>query len=247
MRDRINDWLKSEPIPPDLRARVMTDRRLAGGGGRGVVRSRLAVATAALVVLVVGAGLASVLLRGTPPGGPVGAVSTSPTAGSTPETSPSPSDSLPAVTPTPPAPGMTLCLTADLGVAIGHSQGAAGTIYVPFDVTNHATHICTVSGYFGMALVDPSGKRVGSDPTRDPAPTPAPGAVTLAPGAMATFTFHWSQVQGSSTPCAPAAQVELTAPNQSDHVFIPARTADGATIAPCYPGGSGLTVVQPKA
>jgi hypothetical protein len=246
MRDRINDWLRAEPIPRDLRARVLTDRRLAAGGGT-VVRSRLAIATAALVVVVGGAGLASVLLRGTPPG-QVGVLNPPP-ASPTPDAAPSPSDSAPAVapTPTPVAPGIPSCLTPDLSITIGHSQGAAGTMYVPFDVTNHAARTCTLSGYFGMALVDTSGRQVGSDPTRDPAPTPAPGPVTLAPGAVATFTFHWSQVQSSSAPCAPAAQVELTAPNQLDHTFIPARTADAAIIAPCYPGGSGLSVVQPKA
>jgi hypothetical protein len=71
--------------------------------------------------------------------------------------------------------------------------------------------------------------------------------VTLAPGGGATFFIHWSDVPNTPQPCPVAAQVEFTAPDQVDHVFVPARTADGTVIAPCSPGPTGLTAVQPGA
>lgn len=211
--------------------------------------NRLAFATAALVLVVLGGGLGTVLLRANQPAtGPVGVATASPSPSAPapssvpttgPVTAPTASTSAPPSTPQ--------CLTSDLGITIGHAGGAAGSIYVPFNATNHSARACSLTGYFGLALLDAAGKQVGGNPSRDPNPNPTPqvGPLTLNPGATATFTFHWSDVQNSTQPCPQAAQVELTAPNQVDHQFIPARTADGMTIAPCSPGGIGLTPVQP--
>jgi hypothetical protein len=247
MGNRISDWLEAEPLPRELHARVMGDRRLAAPGG-GALRARVAFATAAVVVLLVGGGLGSILLRGTRPAGvtAVGASSPSPSTAAAATPSPSPSYTAPVVAPSP-SPEDAQCHTADLTVTMGTSSGAAGTRYVPFHAKNAGTHTCTVSGYFGLALLDASGQQVGGTPRRDPflpGSTPPAGPVSLVPGASAMFTFHWSDVQSSSQPCPTASRVELTAPNQYDHVFIPALTADGTKIAPCQPGGSGLTPVS---
>ncbi len=137
----------------------------------------------------------------------------------------------------------------DLDVTIGQAQGAAGTIYVPIYARNHASRTCTLSGYFGVALLDAVHQQIGGNPRRDPDPTgatPQTGPVVLAPGASAMFIFHWSDVQSSSQPCPTAVQLELTAPDQYDHVFVPARTADGTAIVPCSPGGIGLGPVGRK-
>ncbi|MGI8609621.1 MAG: DUF4232 domain-containing protein [Candidatus Dormibacteria bacterium] len=253
MPNRLTDWLQAEPVPGDLRRRVMGDPRLATRTGS-AFRSRLAFATAALVVMVLGAGLGSILLRGSRPSGvvavvpsplaPSQAVSSSPTA--------SPSAPAPSPTPTlmpPVLPVGARCRTGDLGITLGQSQGAAGTVYVPVRVVNISIHPCTISGWFGLALLDASGKQVGGDPRREPnpqGPNLAGTRMDLAPaGPSLTFMFHWSHVQSTSQPCPTAVQVELTAPDQYDHAFLPARTADGMSIAPCSPAGMGLTPLEP--
>ncbi|HEV1997779.1 MAG TPA: DUF4232 domain-containing protein, partial [Candidatus Dormibacteraeota bacterium] len=248
MRNRITSWLQAEPVPDDLRARVMADPRLSAQPGA-AFRGRLAFATAALVVLVVGAGLASILLRGAHPAGVVGQVPASPSA--TPSSlapAPSPAPASPAAAspaPTPSvAPAQTSpallpkCRTTDLAVVIGSTTGAAGTIYSNFNVTNRTSAACSLQGFFGLALLDAAGQQVGGTPRRDPSAI-SPTLVRLAPGGSTAFTFHWSDVQSSPQPCPTAAQVVVTAPDQFDHVVLPARTADGGRIAPCEPGGTG--------
>ncbi|MDQ6747245.1 MAG: DUF4232 domain-containing protein, partial [Candidatus Dormibacteraeota bacterium] len=192
MRNRLEGWLDTQPVPPELHARVMGDRRL--GAPRGLLRTRLAFATTALVVLVVGGGLGSVLLRGNRPQGTVGTLPSSTTPTVTPAPSPSPSPILnhPEPALAPPRP----CRTTALDITLGQSQGAAGTRYTPVTARNHASP-CTLSGYFGVALLDASGKQIGSDPTRDPdtsSSTPSAG-VLLPTGSTASFTFRWSNVQ----------------------------------------------------
>jgi hypothetical protein len=249
MRDRVNDWLQGEPIPPLLQARVMSDARLQARPAA-VLRDRMAFATAALVIVVIGGGLGTILLRGNRPSRAVSVVPSSPPTSAAPATSPSPGQQGPVVilpSPLPIPSADTQCQTSDLAISIGQSNGAAGTIIAPINVTS--TRTCTLQGYFGLALLDASGRQVGPTPMRDPntfGASPQAGPVVLARGATAWFYFRWSDVQNTPQPCPAAAQVELTAPNQYDHAFIPARTADGTTIAPCSPGTTGLTAVQPK-
>ena len=249
MRSRIASWLQAEPIPRELNGRVLLDPRLAARRD-GAHRSRLAFATAALVILVVGAGLGSILVRGTRPSGVVGALPSSPSAGRSPEASPSATATVPEIapSPTPTGPATVLaCRTADLAISIGQANGAAGTISAPFNVINRGPGTCTLQGYFGLALLTSSGLPIGPAPARDRGgfgASPRVGPVVLVPGAAARFYFHWSDVQSTSQACPAATQVELTAPDQYDHAFLTARTGDGMNIAPCSPGGTGLTEVS---
>ena len=240
MGNRISDWLLGEPIPRELHVRVMGDRRLSTAGG-GALRTRVAFATAALVVLLVGGGLGSILLRGTHPGGAAAVVAGSPSPSATPTLAPL------VTTPTPSATAdlaQAPCHTVDLTINLGPALGAAGTRFVAINAMNHSSRTCTLTGYFGLALLDASGKQIGGDPARDPDAHPQQTTITLNPDTAGQFLFHWSDVQSSAQPCPVAAQVELTAPDQYDHVFLPARTADGVSIAPCSPGGTGVTTVH---
>ncbi len=79
---------------------------------------------------------------------------------------PSPSSS---ATPTPNGPAE--CTSADLKVAVGSSNGAAGTIYYNIDFTNASSGSCFVQGYPGASLVsagDGSGSQIGADAKRVP-------------------------------------------------------------------------------
>ena len=252
MGNRISNWLQSEPVPQDLRARVMHDPRLAAKPS-GAFRARLAFATAALVLLVVGGGLGSILLRGGHTAGPIGQVPASPSASVAPATSPTASSPMPMSPPPTPTnspvavspASIPECRTGDLAIQIGSTSGAAGTIYATFNLSNRTATTCTLQGFFGLELRDAAGKQVGGTPRRDPSAI-APTLVPLAPGAGTTFTFHWSDVQSSPQPCPTAAEVVVTAPDQYDSAVLPARTADGSRIAPCEPGGTGLTQVGPR-
>jgi hypothetical protein len=79
---------------------------------------------------------------------------------------PSPSSSAPAT-----QNGPAECTSADLKVAVGSSNGAAGTIYYNIDFTNTSSSPCIVRGYPGVSLVsagDGSGTQIGDDAKRVP-------------------------------------------------------------------------------
>ena len=88
--------------------------------------------------------------------------------------SPSPSTSAP----------VTTCQTQDLSIALGTSEGAAGSVYEPLRFTNTGTSTCTLTGYPGVSFVTGgSGDQVGAAASRNP--QHAATTVTLAPGATA--------------------------------------------------------------
>jgi hypothetical protein len=106
---------------------------------------------------------------------------TEPSSSSPTQPTPSPSSSAPA-TPNGPAE----CTTADLKVARGQSNGAAGTIYYNIDFTNTSSSSCFVQGYPGISLVSAgngAGTQIGTDAKRVPV-TPS-HQIVLAPGQTA--------------------------------------------------------------
>jgi len=85
------------------------------------------------------------------------------------------------------------CATTSLKLAVGQSNGAAGTIFYPLDFTNTASSACTMYGYPGVAFVtSPGGSVIGAPASRRSPPVPA--VVTLAPGATAHATLAVSDV-----------------------------------------------------
>ena len=136
---------------------------------------------AAVVVLMVGATTAAVLLvntgNRTGPAAPIAPVGSTARPSATPAparpaqrrparkptspkpTSPSPSGSSPASS-SPAA--LATCTTGQLRLTMaGATEGAAGTSYTPFALTNTATTSCLMQGYPGVSLLDPTGAIVG--------------------------------------------------------------------------------------
>ncbi len=116
---------------------------------------------------------------------------------------------------------------------------------MPFLARNKTTASCTLGGYFGLELLDSSGRQVGQTPSREPTlqgSSPQPGPLELRPGESARFLFEWGDNPVGGQTCQPASQVALIAPDQSDRTLLPARTADGIVIAPC---GAGVTEIGP--
>jgi Domain of unknown function (DUF4232) len=74
------------------------------------------------------------------------------------------------------------CLTTDLRLTVGASNGAAGTIFYPLEFTNASSSTCTMYGYPGVAFVSsPGASQIGAPAGRRP--PAAPTLVTLEPGA----------------------------------------------------------------
>jgi hypothetical protein len=94
---------------------------------------------------------------------------------------------------TPASSGTSQCTTADLQLALGGGNGAAGTVYYPLDFTNISGSACTMYGYPGVAFVSsPGGSQVGAAAGRGS--STAAVLVTLAPGATAHATLGVSDV-----------------------------------------------------
>lgn len=133
---------------------------------------------------------------------------------------------------TPPQP----CTTTQLAVSIGASTGVPGGRLAPVVVRNAAGTACTIGGYFGLALVNARGQPLGTSPAQTPGlvgPGRTAVSLTLAGATSAQFLFEWPGDGAPGQTCPMASSVELTAPGQTDHVTIAAKTADGTAIALC--------------
>jgi hypothetical protein len=120
---------------------------------------------AAVAVLASSAALVTACGSSPGPAAPAKSVTVTftPTASPT-QPAPSPSSSAP-VTPS----GPPECTSADLKIALGSSNGAAGTIYYNIDFTNTSSGPCFLQGYPGVSLVsagDGSGTQIGADAKR---------------------------------------------------------------------------------
>jgi hypothetical protein len=117
-----------------------------------------------------------------------------------------------------------------------------------FRVRNATSTACTLQGYFGLDLLDSARHRVGEAPNRGTgleASSGVAGPIRMNPGGTAGFSLRWGNINAGPGECPQASDVELTAPDQNDHIFIPAKTADGITIAPCGNGFPELGPVTP--
>ena len=124
-----------------------------------------------------------------------GSSPTAPGATRTVTVTPSPVTRTITVTPSPGLSGPGPCLTSDLRLTAGASNGAAGTVYYPLDFTNAGTSACTMYGYPGVAFVTSAGGSVIGAPAgrREIAGT-GPALITLQPGATAHATLAVSDV-----------------------------------------------------
>ena len=90
-------------------------------------------------------------------------------------------------------------------------------------LTNTSGHACTVHGYGGLALLGAPRQGVPTDLRR--VASPAPGTVTLAPGASARSLLHWAVVPAvdeNAFTCEPTAvTVVVTPPNQTTAALRP--------------------------
>ncbi|MET9465700.1 DUF4232 domain-containing protein [Streptomyces sp. NPDC006544] len=58
------------------------------------------------------------------------------------------------------------CHVADLDVAVGEPEGAAGSLNYPILFTNTSTHTCALRGYPGVSVVDARYHQIGTSAIR---------------------------------------------------------------------------------
>lgn len=99
---------------------------------------------------------------------------------------------------------------------------------------------CTLAGYPGLLLVSSTGAGLPTNVERKGSygfTSMAPTTVSLTNGESAYFNVGYSDVPaGNETSCPTASMLEVTPPNDVDHLVIT------ATLAPC---GGGTLVVSP--
>jgi hypothetical protein len=107
------------------------------------------------------------------------------------------------------------------------SQGAAGTLEVTIGLKNTSTVTCTLFGYPGGLLLDGAGHPLPTTVLRGGSyrfTSFAPTTVTLVPTASAYFNIGYSDVPaGSETSCPTSTSMEITPPDDVNHLTIPAQ------------------------
>ena len=145
------------------------------------------------------------------------------TGATTPATTPA---TIPATTPpttpatTPPATSAVIgqCATAALGLAIGDSEGAAGSAFTPLVFTNNGSTTCTLDGHPGVSFIDGAGNQIGPSAERTDVATPT---IALAPGEQAHATLQTHDA-GFYDACDPvhAARMKVFPPDQTEAIII---------------------------
>ncbi|WP_084316874.1 DUF4232 domain-containing protein [Actinospica robiniae] len=153
-------------------------------------------------------------------GSPVTVPTLTATVGASASASPSAAASASASASAPAAPG---CGDDAITVSLGQGQGAAGHVSVLLLFTNSSGQTCTLQGYPGAELVDPSGTLKPLDAVRKltgnmggAVGLAKPPLVTLAVGQTVSAVLEWSDVPSgdSSASCYTSADtLEATPPN----------------------------------
>jgi len=174
-------------------------------------------------------------------------VTASPTTAPTASPAPSaPATSAPTATPNAAA-ALDRCHTGGLQIGFAGSQGAAGTIVDTFRVANTGRAPCTLYGFVGMLMLDSSGQPMPTRVVRSGGifdTQAGPSLFLLQPATAASFQAAWSDVPHTNDPpgaCPQAAQLEITPPDEFDHVIIPVT---GWNLAPCNAGEIDVTPIR---
>jgi hypothetical protein len=136
------------------------------------------------------------------------------TTTSAPTTTVAPSTS--TSSPTTTAAGVPPCASGQLSVAVGQSQGAAGSLIVPLVFTNTGSTTCSLQGYPGVSIVGANGAQLGAAAARTGQATPL---VSLPAGQTSTAIFR--QANPGILNCTPvsATGFRVYPPNQTAALF----------------------------
>jgi hypothetical protein len=146
-----------------------------------------------------------------------------------------------AATPAHAASSISKCTAEDLGVwvAADQSDGAAGSIYYPLEITNLSSGTCYLYGHPGVSAVTGAAHQLGQSAHWNPG---TPEVVNLAPGATAHAILRYIDVQIMPA-CHPASAADLK-------VYPPDQTSStsafwGFTTCSTGHGDLAVGVIQP--
>lgn len=174
------------------------------------------------------------------------ATTTKPAPTTTTTTKPAPTTTTTSAPTTTTTAGTTRCTASQLQVAVGGSNGAAGTIYMNTTFTNTSPTTCTMQGYPGMQLLNAQGQNLPTNVVRGglnfsdaPANQP-PALVTLAPQQAAQYDWAYSDVPvGNQQSCPMSSSALVTAPNDTHSATIslqiPSCGAGTIHVSPVFP------------
>lgn len=132
------------------------------------------------------------------------------------------------------------CLTSNLSLSVGQSQGAAGTFFSPVLLTNVGSHPCTLFGYPGVSFVDSSGAQLGLPASHDKGKA---RTVLLSPQGTAGALLRQPD-PGVYPPsrCQPAtsAKLKVYPPGQRDPLLV----NDARQICTTKTGRAGIGVTE---
>jgi len=144
--------------------------------------------------------------------------------------------STPATTPASTTPaGPAECTTGGLHVAVGSSQGAAGTIYYNIDFTNASSSSCILQGFPGVSLVSAgstAGSQIGADAKRNSTTTSNP--ISVAPGQTAHAVLAIAQAGAfPASKCHPvtAHWLKVFPPDQTVAAYVSFSTQTCASTS----------------
>jgi hypothetical protein len=127
------------------------------------VNSRIVVLTLGALMLAAGCSSGSSDNSGSPVAGHTTKLHTHTASPTTPATvTPTPTVTVTAPT------TVSRCLSSQLSLSLGSSQGAAGSTYRPIVFTNTGSHACELHGYPGVSFVDASGAQLGKAAREEP-------------------------------------------------------------------------------
>jgi Protein of unknown function (DUF4232) len=225
---RLSDLLHTGAPDPE---RIITASEIAGlaQDGRtpnGRVTQRWGVPLlAAAAVLVAVAVPAVVIGRNSNSATPTSHSSGGPTPAPTTASAPAPTSSgtsSPSST-TSITSGSVACLTSQLSLTPGLTNGAAGSLYTSFVFTNTAGTPCSMRGFPGVSLLNDAGAIVGQPATRDGSTGPS---VRLGAGQRAQFILHvGTATRTGCTIPIPSSRIEVYPPEQTVPLRIPFSTA----------------------
>jgi hypothetical protein len=124
--------------------------------------------------------------------------------------------SLPAV---PSSAATSACAATDLAGGFGATDGAAGTIYNVFELTNVSGQACTINGYPGLIRFGRNGRTQKTVLVKDIQPGPA--SITVLPGEQASFVWAYTDVpSGSATSCKTTRVLGVSVPGSSSSLYL---------------------------
>lgn len=126
------------------------------------------------------------------------------------------------------------CHVADLNLAIGEADGAAGSLYYPIQFTNTSTHTCALRGYPGVSVVDVRHRQIGTSAMRTGEPV---DTVSVQPGDTVTAVLRTNSAGVAG--CRPTSTyIKVYPPDSFDAVQIPyhLRVCGAFEIGPVQAG-----------